>query len=106
MGVYLKKEAFDEILKGDKLYELRLFKSLFKSVSVGDNLVIRDSKRELNCNVEEIHKFDTLEQVFNVLNYNDFNSRTNTIEETINLYKSIYPKIELPILVFKLKKVK
>ena len=90
MVVYLKKEAFDEILKGDKLYELRLFKSLFKSVSVGDNLLIKDSKRKLNCNVEEIYKFETLEQVFDKFNYSDFNSRTKSIEEIISLYNKIY----------------
>lgn len=106
MNLYVKKEALDDFLDGNKIYELRLSKTIFKHINVGDNLILKDSKRELSCNVEEIYSFNSLEHVFNTLDYNDFNSRTNNKEETINLYKNIYPIIKAPILVFKLKKHK
>lgn len=102
--IFIKKEALNDIISGDKIYELRLKKPFFTNIYVGEKILFKDLNRSLKCSIENIIIFNDLNEVFDELNYFDFNKRSSCKEETIKLYHTIYSKFEIPILVFKIKK--
>jgi ASC-1-like (ASCH) protein len=101
--IFIKNLAFNDIFSHNKNYELRLNKKYFHDLKVGENIIFKDSMRNLKCIIEEIYTFKTLEEVFENLDFRHFNSRTTSKFETIDYYKKLYPKINLSIIVFKIK---
>jgi len=102
--IFIKSDALNDIISSDKIYEGRLNKSYFQDFKIGEIFIFKDSLRKVICCIEEILIFKSFKDVFESLNFKHFNSRFKNKEDTINLYKSLYPKSNLSVIVFKINK--
>ena len=66
MYIYIRKDAFENIINLKKIYELRLNRGIFKNIRVGDTITI--CNKELNASVkkeiEDIIIFSNFENLF------------------------------------------
>lgn len=102
--IFIKSPALTDIIAENKTYELRLKKKYFQNLKIGDICTFKDSMRKVICIIEDVLIFKTFEDVFEKLDFKHFNTRTDCKEDTINLYKSLYPNHNLSVLVLKIKK--
>ena len=102
--IFIKSEALSDIILDHKHFELRLDKSYFRDLKIGDTIMFKDSKRNLICSIDNLYKFKNFEHVFENLDFRNFSSRVESKKDMIKFYHTLYNKSKLSVIVFKISK--
>ena len=105
----LNEKPFNNIDKGIKKVELRLYDKKRSLINLGDTIIFTkttDSSCKLKVKVTGLLRFDTFEELFNHIDY-DISRPANSLQEKLDNIHKIYSyekEIEHGILAIALKK--
>ena len=57
------------IVKGIKIYEIRVKRGIFNKISGGDTIKLYNKSESITKNIGSIHEFENLDDLFSNLNY-------------------------------------
>ena len=63
----LRPEPFEQILRGEKTIELRLYDGKRRKIRIGDTIIFtntKDESRKIEAVVRDIHIFDSFAELF------------------------------------------
>ena len=93
--IYIRNEAYINIEKGIKKYELRLFRGIFKNIKIGDKVCL--CNREMGVSfqrvVSNVIKFKTFEHLLLKLDINECLVQYSDIEKGLEYMNTIYKPI-------------
>ena len=61
--IYIRDPAFTDLLNGQKKYELRLLKGIFKNLSIGDYVLLCNKNKKINKEISNILLFDNFNKL-------------------------------------------
>ena len=93
--IYIRNEAYINIEKGIKKYELRLFRGIFKNIKIGDKVCLcnREMGVSLQRVVSNVIKFKTFEHLLLKLDINECLVQYSDIEKGLEYMNTIYKPI-------------
>lgn len=95
MAIYtitIKTHAFNNIKDGTKKIEVRLYRSIFTKIKIGDIIIFHDkiNDEKLSMIVKDLDTYDSFEELFSNHSIDIIVPNKNNIEEAILHYNSIY----------------
>jgi ASC-1-like (ASCH) protein len=93
--VYLKYlHTLILIYLGIKKFELRKDSLFFSDINVGDTILFKYKDIfQINCTVISINNFNTLDDVFDTIEYHHIVPLCISVDDAINKYSNYYPNI-------------
>ncbi|WP_222599412.1 ASCH domain-containing protein [Aquibacillus kalidii] len=95
MGLY--EEYYQQVINGNKIYEVRLNDGKRREIKVGDTITFQiypDSKACLMVEVLELQKYDTFEEMYRDLPFDLIGCKGWTMEDMLKGTYEIYSKEE------------
>ena len=93
--IWIKNEAFKNIVSGRKIIEGRLNKGIFRSIELNEILLLSTKEKSCKVKIINIEKFNNFNEMFSCYNINIILPDKIDINDGIQHYLNIYKQKDI-----------
>ena len=101
--LWIKPRPFNDIVSGDKQYEVRKKSPFFASIKSGKDIILSTRTNNTIVKITDIYEYSCLQSIFDNIDFKYILPHMDSVEQSINFYNELYKNTTTSYIIFKLK---